>query len=207
LYGWAIAQPILTPSMTIWTELLWALIGLLLTIGGTFLEASIAVPSRDWGHQAIQTHSLGITYQFGAGLLVGCVGGKNAAVLSQIAYIMLGLTPWFPVFAQGGGLSYLREPSFGYLLGFIPAAFICGWIAFKSAPRLESLAFSCISGLLGMHLTGILYLGILGLLQILSPTTLAQAFVKFSVNPLPGQFAVVCAVTLLAYALRQVLFY
>lgn len=193
--------------MSFWTELLWALIGLLLTIGGTFLEASIAVPSRDWGHQAIQTHSLGITYQFGAGLLVGCVGGKNAAVLSQIAYIMLGLTPWFPIFAKGGGLSYLREPSFGYLLGFIPAAFLCGYIAFKSAPRLEALAFSCVSGLLGMHLTGLIYLSILGLLRFLPLGEVLKAFVKFSVEPLPGQFAVVCAVTLLAYALRQILFY
>jgi len=193
--------------MTIWTELLWALIGLLLTISGTFLEASIAVPSRDWGHQAIQTHSLGITYQFGAGLLVGCVGGKNAAVLSQIAYIMLGLTPWFPIFAKGGGLGYLREPSFGYLLGFVPAAFVCGYIAFKSAPRLESLALSCVSGLLSMHITGILYLGVLAVLQVLPLTEIMNAFLKFSVEPLPGQFAVVCAVTLLAYALRQVLFY
>lgn len=193
--------------MTIWTELLWALIGLLLTIGGTFLEASIAVPSRDWGHQAIQTHSLGITYQFGAGLLVGCVGGKNAAVLSQIAYIMLGLTPWFPIFAKGGGLSYLREPSFGYLLGFIPAAFVCGYVAFKSASRLESLALSCISGLLSMHLTGILYLSLLGLFRILPPSEVLKALIKFSVEPLPGQLAVVCAVTLLTYALRQVLFY
>ncbi|MBF2026384.1 MAG: biotin transporter BioY [Oscillatoriales cyanobacterium C42_A2020_001] len=193
--------------MTIWTELLWALIGLLLTIGGTFLEASIAVPSRDWGHQAIQTHSLGITYQFGAGLLVGCVGGKNAALLSQVAYIMLGLTPWFPIFSKGGGLSYLREPSFGYLLGFIPAAFVCGYLAFKLLPRLESLAISCASGLASIHITGILYLGVLWLLRILPQAEVFKALLKFSVEPLPGQLAVVCAVTLLAYALRQMLFY
>lgn len=193
--------------MAISAELLWALIGLLLTIGGTFLEASIAVPSRDWGHQAIQTHSLGITYQFGAGLLVGCVGGKNAAVLSQIAYIMLGLTPWFPIFAKGGGLSYLREPSFGYLLGFVPAAWICGYIAFKSLPRLESLAISCFCGLLSIHVTGVLYLVLLRLLGLVSQPEVLAALLKFSVAPLPGQLAVVCAVTLLAYGLRQVLFY
>ena len=193
--------------MSIWTELLWALIGLLLTIGGTFIEASIAVPSRDWGHQAIQTHALGITYQFGAGLLVGCVGGKNAATLSQLAYILLGLSPWFPVFSQGGGLNYLREPSFGYLLGFIPAAFVCGYLASKLAPRLEALAASCLAGLLSMHLTGILYLGLLTAMQVMPIPEGVKAFVKFSVTPLPGQLAVVCAVTLVAYTLRQVLLY
>lgn len=194
-------------TMALSTELLWALIGLLLTIGGTFLEASIAVPSRDWGQQAIQTHSLGITYQFGAGLLISCVGGRNAAVLSQIAYILLGLTPWFPIFAKGGGLGYLREPSFGYLLGFIPAAWVCGYLAFKLAPRLESLLISCISGLLSIHLTGILYLATLRLLGWVSQADFFKALFKFSIEPLPGQFAVVCAVTILAYALRHLLMY
>ncbi|MGQ9872734.1 biotin transporter BioY [Leptodesmis sp.] len=193
--------------MALSTELLWALIGLLLTIGGTFLEASIAVPSRDWSNQAIQTHSLGITYQFGAGLLVSCVGGRNAAVLSQIAYILLGLTPWFPIFAKGGGVAYLREPSFGYLLGFIPAAWVCGYLAFKLTPRLESLLISCICGLLSIHVTGLLYLGSLHLLGWVSRVDFFKALFKFSIEPLPGQFAVVCSVTIIAYALRHLLMY
>lgn len=195
--------------MTIWTELLWALVGLLLTIGGTFLEASIAFPSRDWGHQAIQTHTLGITYQFGAGLLIGCVAGRNAAVLSQVAYILLGLSPWFPIFARGGGLEYLKEPSFGYLLGFIPAAFICGYLGFKALPRLEFLAFSCLAGLVSMHITGILYLGLLRAIGILSQPNFVAAFQRFSFSPslFIGQVAVVCAVAILAYSLRRLLFY
>lgn len=146
-------------TVAISTELLWALIGLLLAIAGTFLPASVAVPSRDWGHQALQMYALGITYQFGAGLLVGCVAGKNPATLSQVAYVLLGLTPWFPVFSKGGGFGYLAEPSFGYILGFIPGAWICGYLAFKAVPKLEILLVSCLAGLLSIHITGILYLG------------------------------------------------
>jgi biotin transport system substrate-specific component len=193
--------------MALSTELLWALVGLLLTIGSTFLQASIAVPSRDWGHQALQAQSLGITYQFGAGLLVACVGGRNAAVLSQVAYILLGLTPWFPVFAKGGGLGYLREPSFGYLLGFIPAAWICGYLAFKALPKLESLATSCLCGLLSIHIVGILYLGLLRLANVYNQADFFKFLIRYSIAALPGQFAVVCAVTLLAYGLRRVLLY
>ncbi len=194
--------------MAISTELLWAFIGLLLTIGGTFLEAFVATPTWQWGTNSLQTHSLGVTYQIGAVLLVGCLGGRNAAVLSQIAYVLLGLT-WFPIFAQGGGMSYIKEPSFGYILGFIPGAWICGFLAFKALPRLESLAFSCLSGLLTIHLTGILYLilayssGWLGKAQI----PLQQALLKYSLYPLPGQFAVICAVTLIAFTLRHLMFY
>ena len=194
-------------TVAISTELLWALIGLLLTIGGTFLPASVAVPSRDWGHQALQMYALGITYQFGAGLLVGCVAGKNPATLSQVAYVLLGLTPWFPIFSKGGGLGYLAEPSFGYILGFIPGAWICGYLAFKAVPKLEILLLSCLTGLLSIHLTGLLYLGGLRLLGVVKPVDFMQLLLKFSVEALPGQFAVVCAVTLLAYGLRRLLFY
>lgn len=194
--------------MAISTELLWALIGLLLTIGGTFLEAFVAMPTWHWGSNSIQTHSLGVTYQIGAVLLVGCLGGRNAAVLSQIAYVMLGLT-WFPVFAQGGGISYLKEPSFGYILGFIPGAWLCGYLAFKALPRLESLVFSCLSGLLTIHISGILYLVLSYALNWVSKTELPlnQALLKYSFYPLPGQFAVICAVTVIAFTLRHIMFY
>lgn len=190
------------------TELLWALIGLLLTIGGTFLEAYVPNLPWAWSQQGIQTHSLGVTYQIGAVLLVGCMGGKNAGALSQIAYLALGLTPWFPVFSQGGGLDYLTEPSFGYLLGFIPGAWICGLVAFKAPQRLESLAFSCICGLLVIHITGLTYLIVTHLLTlgaVLLP--LWEAVLKYSVYPLPAQMAIVCAVTVLAYFLRQLMLY
>jgi biotin transport system substrate-specific component len=194
--------------MGISTELLWAFIGLLLTIGGTFLEAFVATPTWQWGAHSVQTHSLGVTYQIGAVFLVGCLGGKNAAVLSQIAYLLLGLT-WFPIFAQGGGISYIKEPSFGYILGFVPAAWICGSLAFKALPRLESLAFSCFCGLLSIHFTGMVYLvvsyssGWLDNVQI----PLQEALLKYSLYPLPGQFAVICAVTLIAFTLRHAMFY
>nr|WP_263012406.1 MULTISPECIES: biotin transporter BioY [unclassified Laspinema] len=184
-------------------ELIWALIGLLLTIGGTFLEASIASPSWNGIQAGIPIHSLGVTYQIGAVLLVGCLGGKNAGALSQIAYLALGLM-WLPVFTEGGGLDYIKQPTFGYLLGFIPGAWVCGWLAFKMALRLESLAFSCVCGLLSVHAIGLIYLAI----NLLSDAqTLIDGVFKYSVYPLPGQLAVVCAVTVLAFILRRLMFY
>lgn len=188
-------------------ELLWALIGLLLTIGGTFLEAFTTNPPWAWSGDGVHTVSLGVTYQIGAVLLTGCLGGKTAGALSQIAYIVLGLN--LPVFTQGGGLSYLREPSFGYLLGFVGGAWVCGFLAFRMPPRLESLAFSCICGLLTIHLYGLGYLIIFHTfgLSINGGLSLMQAIVKYSIYPLPGQLVVVCAVTVLAFALRQLMFY
>lgn len=149
--------------MTITIELLWAIAGLLLTIAATFLPASFASPVWIWEQQEVKTFSLEVTYQVGAVFFVGCLGGKNAAVISQIAYIFLGLT-LLPVFTHGGGIDYFREPSFGYLLGFIPGAWICGNLAFQTDPKLELLAFNCLCGLFTVHLTGLAYLIIIYIL-------------------------------------------
>ncbi|MBD2180801.1 biotin transporter BioY [Aerosakkonema funiforme] len=190
------------------TELLWAFIGLLLTIGGTFLNASITFPTWHEGGLAIQTYSLGVTYQIGAVLLVGCLGGKNAGALSQIAYLALGLT-FLPVFTQGGGIKYIEQPSFGYLLGFVPGAWLCGFLAFKMPPKLEFLALSCICGLLTVHFFGLSYLVLSHYLNWGSTSTLAllPAAQKLSFYALPGQLAVVCEVTILAFILRRLMFY
>lgn len=188
------------------TDLMWALIGLMLTIGGTLLRASIA--GLPWSSQSVPLYFLGVSYQIGAVLLVGCLGGKNAAVMSQIAYLTLGLVG-LPVFSQGGGLHYVSAPSFGYLLGFIPGAWICGYLAFKTSPRLETLAFSGLCGLFVIHFVGILYLMIGSALQWvnLGSASLWQAFLTYSVNLLPGQLAVTCAIAVLALVLRRIMFY
>lgn len=190
------------------TDLLWALIGLMLTIGGTLLKASITNAPWTWTPEAVPLHFLGVNYQIGAVLLVGCLGGKNAAVMSQIAYLALGFAG-FPVFSQGGGIGYLNSPSFGYLLGFVPAAWICGYLAFKVPPRLESLAFSGLSGLFAIHAIGILYLILGAIFQWvnLGKLSLWQAFIAYSVNLLPGQLAVTCSVAVLAFVMRRVMFY
>jgi len=192
-------------------ELLLALIGLLLTIGGTLIEAFITNPPWDWLSQGIHTVSLGVSCQIGAVLLAGCLGGKNAGALSQIAYVVLGLLSYnFPIFTEGGGIDYVKQPGFGYILGFIVGAWICGFLSFRVPLRVESLAFSCLCGLLIIHLCGLSYLTIFHSIfdsGTLGDLSLVQAIMKYSIAPIPGQLVIVCAVTVLAFTLRQLLFY
>lgn len=190
-------------------ELVWAFIGLVLTIGGTFLEAFMAGVSVDlFTGPDVPLQSLGVTCQIAAVLIVGCLGGKNAGAISQIAYLMLGLT-WFHVFTHGGGLTYLFRPTFGYLLGFIPGAWLCGWMAFRFSRKLESLATSCLCGLATIHLTGISYLVTIHLMDNsrLTLGQLSQFVFVYSVADLPGQLALVCAVTVIAFVFRHIMFY
>ena len=50
------------------------------------------------------------------------------------------------MFTKGGGLWYVFEPTFGYLVGYIPGAFVTGLIAHKekepSQKRLLAAAFA-----------------------------------------------------------------
>lgn len=45
------------------------------------------------------------------------LGPKNGA-FAQLLYAILGLIG-IPVFTQGGGISYIFNPTFGYIIGFI----------------------------------------------------------------------------------------
>ncbi len=66
-----------------------------------------------------------ITLQSVVVLLSGLVLGPQLGPLAQGIYLALGLIG-LPVFSQGGGLGYIFQPSFGYLLGFVPAAWFIG---------------------------------------------------------------------------------
>jgi biotin transport system substrate-specific component len=54
--------------------------------------------------------------------------GWRVAVSTVLLYILEGLAG-LPVFAYGGGIQYLMSPSFGFILGFVPMAFIIGLAA------------------------------------------------------------------------------
>jgi biotin transport system substrate-specific component len=187
--------------------ILWATIGLILTIGGTFIQAYTITPPWHWGEQGIKVETLEVSYQIGAVLLIGCLGGKNAALLSQIAYVILGLT-FLPIFDQGGGWEYIKEPNFGYIIGFILGAWLCGVFAFQKKAKLDNLAFSCLAGFLTIHLTGIFYLLLTNYLPGFNygDNSLWQSILSYSIYPLPGQLAVVCAATSIAFLMRKLMF-
>ena len=187
--------------------LLWAIIGLVLTAAGTFIPAyTISAPWTWWGNgMGVQT--LGVSYQVGAVLLTACLGGKNAALISQVAYVLLGVSG-LPIFDRGGGLTYLQQPHFGYLLGFVVGAWLCGWLSFQTLVRFSTLIASCLAGLLVIHLVGIVYLTIMYYTTGFGAEidSLTQAIAIYSLYPLPGQFAVICAVSLVAFVMRKVMF-
>lgn len=70
-----------------------------------------------------------ITGQTFAVLFGGMAAGTRRGSAGMMVYLLAGLlgVPWFA--AGGGGLSQLSAPSLGYIVGFIPAAALLGWLA------------------------------------------------------------------------------
>lgn len=81
--------------------------------------------------------------------------GRKFGILSILMYIGLGL--FFPIFALGGGISYMFEYGFGYILAFIPAIFFAGTLLKGKTDFLRVFLISII-GVLTIHVLGVLYM-------------------------------------------------
>ena len=95
------------------------------------------------------------TLQVPAVLLAGLILGPLRGAASQLAYLGVGLLG-LPVFASGGGPGYLLTPTFGFLVGFVAAAGIVGFVAGDLAkcgtPRLIA---ALLLGIAAIYLVGV----------------------------------------------------
>ncbi|MDF2491441.1 MAG: BioY protein [Microbacterium sp.] len=82
-----------------------------------------------------------ITGQTAGVIIVGAALGARRGAASMVAYLLAGLAG-LPVFAGAvAGPAYVLMPSFGFVLGFIPAAFVAGWFAERAWDRRPVRAF------------------------------------------------------------------
>ena len=63
-------------------------------------------------------------------LMAALLLGSKRGTISVLVYLCIGIMG-IPVFASGGGSSYVLRPGFGFLLGFLVAAFTIGKIIEK----------------------------------------------------------------------------
>jgi biotin transporter BioY len=99
-----------------------------------------------------------ITGQTFAVLLAGALLGSKRGALSQIFYLLGGLAgiPWF---VRGGGLAYLSSPTFGYILGFVFAAYFVGLLCEVGFDRkIETTILAMIIGNIVIYSFGLAWL-------------------------------------------------
>lgn len=82
-----------------------------------------------------------ITGQTLAVIVVGAALGARRGAAALITYMLAGLAG-APVFAGfTGSIAAIATPSFGFVLGFVPAAFVAGWFAERRWDRRSLQAF------------------------------------------------------------------
>lgn len=106
-----------------------------LVLTGVVVVSLLAKVSFFIGPVPITGQTLGV-------ILVGAALGARRGAAALTTYLVAGLAG-LPVFAGAvAGPAYALMPSFGFVLGFIPAAFLAGWFAERAWDRRPVLAFA-----------------------------------------------------------------
>ena len=116
-----------------------------LTAAGAFLKIPLGVSS--------------ITLQFLFTAMAGVLLGAGGGALSQAVYVALGLLG-LPIFTAGGGFGYVLQPTFGFLLGLIPAAAAIGAMTRRNTSPVR-IALACVVGLAVLYAIGVPYMALI----------------------------------------------
>jgi biotin transport system substrate-specific component len=97
-----------------------------------------------WASAKVQVpfYPVPMTFQLAVVFLIGIAYGPRLAVVTLLLYLAEGAVG-LPVFAgtpeKGIGLPYMLGATGGYLVGFVVAAGIVGWVAQRSRHRLVTI--------------------------------------------------------------------
>ena len=150
-----------------------------LIAAGAFLKVPVPV----------EPFTLQYLYTMLAGLLMGAKNGAQAVC----DYILLGLCG-LPIFAQGGGIGYVFQPSFGYIIGFALGAFVTGVIANKTGrPGYGRLLAANFAGLAIVYFMGMVYYYAMSNFYLDSPIGLWPLFLYCFLLAVPGDI-VLCVI-------------
>lgn len=125
-----------------------------LVLAGVIVVSLLAKITFYIGPVPITGQTLGV-------LAVGVALGARRGAIALTSYMLAGLAG-LPVFAgPTAGLAYVLSPSFGFVIGFIPAAFVAGMVAERAWDRKPLLALVGFTAATAVpFLTGVPYLAL-----------------------------------------------
>ena len=152
--------------------------------------------------RADQSGTVPITLQFLFTALAGLLLGWKWGAVSQLLYVGIGLLG-LPVFTQGGGIGYVLQPSFGFLLGLIPAAAVIGALTARRTGYLNILAAVLVGDLI-LYAVGVPYMYLILHVYMQSAKTFPALLAAMLVY-VPGDTLKIVVVTALVPVLRRTL--
>lgn len=97
-------------------------------------------------------------------IFIAALLGECWGLLTVLIYILLGLTPWYPIFALGGGLPYIFQYNFGYIFAYIFAVILTAG-ELKRGHSIWNLLKAVLFGVLSIHVIGTIYMAIIALFR------------------------------------------
>ncbi len=128
------------------------------------------------------------TLQFLFTTLAGVMLGGRRGALAVAVYVLLGLAG-VPVFTGGGGIGYVLQPTFGYLLGFIGGAYLTGEIVHSGSLTMPRLLAGCFAGLFVVYALGMAYYWSICQFWLREPIGIWPLFLYCFVLAVPGDIA------------------
>lgn len=145
------------------------------------------------------------TLQFLFTTLAGLLLGSRLGTISVIIYIVAGLLG-FPVFTGGGGIGYIMQPTFGYIIGFAAGAYITGRIREKLfSLNFKGLILAVLAGLGIVYLLGMVYYYLIANFYMNSPIGIWALFLYCFILAVPGDIAICFISAILAKRLLPIL--
>ncbi len=121
------------------------------------LVALFAALTAIGGFVKVQVGPVPLTLQLFFCSFAGILLGARLGMFSQFIYVLIGLIG-IPIFTQGGGPAYVLNPTFGFLIGFIVAAYVMGKIIEDAKTlSLAKILIAVLVGLIVDYLIGIPY--------------------------------------------------
>lgn len=129
--------------------------------GNLFLIASGAIAITLAAKAQIPFWPVPMTLHTLAVMLLAIALGPVRATAAMMAYLVAGAAGW-PVFSgspeRGIGLAYMAGPTGGYLLGYLIAAGLTGWLA--QGRTLLGQVLAMLAGLTAVYICGLAWLAL-----------------------------------------------
>lgn len=167
------------------------------------LAAVFAALTAVSGFLKIPFGPMSITLQTMLAALAGIVLGPKWGAASQAVYVALGLMG-LPIFTMGGGLGYVLQPSFGFLLGFPLTAAVSGLLVGQRPSVLRCGAAAAV-GILAGYVIGVPYMGLVLNLYLDKGLSVWQVVESGLLIYLPGECVKIAATAVVAPPLKRAL--
>ncbi len=135
--------------------------------------------------------------------LSALVLGAKWGAASVLTYIFIGLAG-LPVFSSGGGIFYVLQPSFGYILGFLAASFIIGALS-ERKNTVKGFILPCLLGTVAIYIIGAVYFYLISRFYLEQAMEIKHLIITCVLLPLPGDIVMCILSSLIAPRLKKAL--